>query len=81
MGKPFLTAGLGAGFGGAFCMAMMVAATTWGPSGVLALPIMTAGGDNPAMQMAYYGIGLVISYIMGFLFTSISLKDREVSNA
>ena len=81
MGKPFLTAGLGAGFGGAFCMAMMVAATTWGPSGILALPIMTAGGSNPAMQVAYYGIGLVISYIMVFFFTYISLKDREVSNA
>ena len=81
MGKPFLTAGLGAGFGGAFCMAMMVAATTWGPSGILALPIMTAGGDNPAMQVVYYAIGLVISYFMGFLFTYISLKDEEVSNA
>ena len=81
MGKPFLTAGLGAGFGGAFCMAMMVAATTWGPSGVLALPIMTAGGNDPAMQVAYYATGLVISYIMGFLFTYVSLKDTEVANA
>ena len=81
MGKPFLTAGLGAGFGGAFCMAMMVAATTWGPSGVLALPIMTAGGSNPAMQVAYYFIGLVISYLMGFLITHFTLKDAEVANA
>ena len=31
MGRPFITAGLGAGFGGAFVMAMQVAATTWGP--------------------------------------------------
>ena len=81
MGKPFITAGLGAGFGGAFCMAMMVAATTWGPSGVLALPIMTAGGSNPAMQVAYYAIGLVISYIMGFIITNFTLKDAEVANA
>lgn len=35
MGRPFITAGLGAGFGGAFIMAMQVAATTWGPSGIL----------------------------------------------
>ena len=81
MGKPFITAGLGAGFGGAFCMAMKVAATTWGPSGILALPIMTAGGTNPAMQVACYGIGLVISYIMGFIITNVSLKAEDVANA
>ena len=81
MGKPFITAGLGAGFGGMFCMIFKVAATTWGPSGILALPIMTAGGDNPAMQVAFYGIGLIISYIMGFIITNFTLKDEEVANA
>ena len=81
MGKPFITAGLGAGFGGIFCMIFKVAATTWGPSGILALPIMTAGGDSPAMQVVRYGIGLVISYIMGFVFTHFTLKDEEVANA
>ncbi len=81
MGKPFITAGLGAGFGGMFCMAMKVAATTWGPSGILALPIMTAGGDNPVVQVACYAVGLVISYIMGFIITNFTLKDEEVANA
>ena len=81
MGKPFITAGLGAGFGGAFCMAFKVAATTWGPSGVLAFPIMTAGGDNPAMQMGCYAVGLVISYIMGFIITNATLKAEDVANA
>ena len=81
MGKPFITAGLGAGFGGMFCMIFKVAATTWGPSGILALPIMTAGGDNPAMQVACYGTGLIISYIMGFIITNFTLKDAEVANA
>ena len=81
MGKPFITAGLGAGFGGMFCMFFKVAATTWGPSGILALPIMTAGGENPAMQVACYAIGLVISYIMGFVITNFTLKDSEVANA
>ena len=81
MGKPFITAGLGAGFGGMFCMIFKVAATTWGPSGILALPIMTAGGTNPAMQVACYGIGLVISYIMGFIITNVTLKAEEVANA
>ena len=81
MGKPFITAGLGAGFGGAFCMAMKVAATTWGPSGVLAFPIMTAGGTSATTQMACYAIGLVISYIMGFIITNVSLKAEEVAAA
>ena len=81
MGKPFITAGLGAGFGGAFCMAMKVAATTWGPSGVLAFPIMTAGGPSASTQMACYAVGLVISYIMGFIFTNFTLKDEDVANA
>ena len=81
MGKPFITAGLGAGFGGAFCMAMKVAATTWGPSGVLALPIMVAGGTSATTQMLCYVVGLVISYIMGFIFTNVSLKAEEVANA
>ena len=81
MGKPFITAGLGAGFGGMFCMFFKVAATTWGPSGILALPIMTAGGENPMKQVVCYGIGLVISYIMGFIITNFTLKDSEVANA
>ena len=81
MGKPFLTACLGAGFGGAFCMAMKVAATTWGPSGILALPIMVAGGSSPTGQLLRYLISLIIAYIMGFLFTHFSLKDEEVAAA
>ena len=81
MGKPFITAGLGAGFGGMFCMFFKVAATTWGPSGILALPIMTAGGNDPVKQVVCYGIGLVISYIMGFIITNFTLKDSEVANA
>jgi len=81
MGKPFITAGLGAGFGGAFCMAMKVAATTWGPSGVLALPIMVAGGNSATTQMLCYVIGLIISYVMGFIITNFTLKDADVANA
>ena len=81
MGKPFITAGLGAGFGGMFCMAMKVAATTWGPSGILALPIMVAGGNSPVVQMCCYAVGLVISYVMGFIITHFTLKDEEVANA
>jgi len=62
-------------------MAMKVAATTWGPSGVLALPIMVAGGTSATTQMLCYVVGLVISYVMGFIFTNVSLKAEEVANA
>ena len=81
MGKPFITAGLGAGFGGAFCMAMQVAATAWGPSGLLALPVMTAGAHSPAMTIVFYAVGLVISYVMGFIITNATIKVEDVANA
>ena len=81
MGRPFITAGLGAGFGGAFVMAMQVAATTWGPSGLLAIFVMTAGPDGATMSVACYVVGLLISYIMGFIVTNAMIKPEEVADA
>lgn len=81
MGKPFVTAGLGAGFGGAFVNLMQVASTTWGPSGLLGLFVMTEGPNGAAMSLGCFAIGLVISYIMGFIFTNIAIKPEEVANA
>lgn len=81
MGKPFITAGLGAGFGGAFVNLMQVASTTWGPSGLLGVFVMTAGPNGAAMSILFFVIGLVISYIMGFLFTNLAIKPEEVANA
>lgn len=78
LGRPFLTAGLGAGFGGAFLMAMQVASTTWGPSGILAFFVMTAGPNPATMNMIYYGIGLLISYVMGFILTKFMLADEAL---
>ena len=80
LGKPFITAGLGAGFGGAFVMLTKVLATAWGPSGVVALPLMT-GGSNGTMGILYFFIGLVISYIAGFIITYLVIKDEEIANA
>lgn len=81
MFKPFITAGVGAGFGGAFVCLMQVASTTWGPSGLLGLFVMTAGASSPVMSLVYYFIGLIISYIMGFIITNIVIKDEDVVNA
>ncbi len=40
LGKPFVTAGLGAGFGGAYVMLTHVMANAFGPSGLVAIPLM-----------------------------------------
>lgn len=75
MFKPFITAGLGAGFGGAFAMLMNVASTAWGPSGLVAIPLM-----NGVNKMLYFFIGLVISYIAGFIITKLVIRDKDVIN-
>ncbi|MDI9369824.1 MAG: PTS transporter subunit EIIC [Synergistota bacterium] len=75
MGKPFITAGLGAGFGGAYVMATGVMATSWGPSGLLALPMMQPG------SMLNYLAGILISYVGGFLITWIFVKESDVAGA
>ncbi len=74
MFKPFITAGLGAGFGGAFVMLTKVMASSWGPSGLVAVAIMKPN------SMLYYFLGLVISYIGGFIITKIVIKDTDVKN-
>ena len=61
LGKPFLTAGLGAGFGGAFIMLTQVASTTWGPSGLLGAFVMTAGQGGPGRSILFYLLALIIS--------------------
>jgi len=78
MGKPFMTAGIGAGFGGAFVMLMEVAATTWGPSGILGVFVMTEGPRGPVLSIACYVIGLIISCVAAFLITGVSVHDADI---
>lgn len=79
MGTPFFTAGLGAGFGGAFVMLMRSASTTWGPSGILGTLVMTAGPIAPLKSMLMYVIGLCISVVMGFLLTALFIRPKTLS--
>lgn len=72
--KPFVTACLGGAAGGffigmiAFLGFPMGLNSAFGPSGLVALPLMTSGGG--ALQaMTIYFLGLVVSYIAGFLIT------------
>lgn len=75
MGKPFITAGLGAGFGGAYVMMMGVTASAWGPSGWVALPLMQG-----TSSMLHFGIGLLISYLAGFIITRLVIKEEDLTD-
>lgn len=81
LGKPFVTAGLGAGVGGAFVMFMQVASTTWGPSGILGTFVMTEGPHGPIVSMGCYLAGLLISAVMGWLITRFAVSDEDVAAA
>ncbi|MCQ2792624.1 MAG: PTS transporter subunit EIIC [Bacilli bacterium] len=83
LGTPFITAGLGAGIGGAFVMAMGVASTAYGPSGLVALPLMCylyQDGQYVVSGLAYlyYVLGLLMSAIGGFIATYFLIKDKKV---
>ena len=80
LGKPFLTAGLGAGFGGAFVMLMEVAATTWGPSGLLGCFVMTEGPRGAGVSVACYAVGLLISGVAAFFITRLFVKADDVAH-
>ncbi|WP_051656407.1 glucose PTS transporter subunit IIA [Butyrivibrio sp. AE3004] len=79
LGIPFLTAGLGAGFGGAFIMLTQVASTGWGPSGLLGAFLMTAGQGGRARSVLFYLIALVISYVGGYVITNLFYGDKELN--
>lgn len=74
LGKPFITAGIGAGFGGALVMALEVASTTWGPSGLLGVFVMTAGPNGAVKSFLIYLAGLLVSYICSFLVTWLTYR-------
>lgn len=72
---PFITAGIGAGFGGAYVMLTQVMSTAWGPSGLVAIPLMSTPGG-----MKNYFIGLIIAYLAGFIVTKLVMKEESVKN-
>lgn len=72
---PFITAGIGAGFGGAYVMLSQVMSTAWGPSGLVAIPLMSTPGG-----MKNYFIGLIIAYLAGFIVTKLVMKEESVKN-
>lgn len=71
LGRPFLTACLGAGVGGAFQAAFGVATVAVGVSGIpLAFLVVTG-------QVFLYLAGVLIAYAAGFVFTYLfGFKDE-----
>lgn len=72
MVKPFITAGLGAGFGGAYVMMMHVMSTSYSPSGILAVTHMLP------QYMVHYLIGVLISYVAGAVITYFAIPAEDV---
>jgi len=79
LGRPFVTACLGGGFGGAFIMACGVASSGWGASGLLGIPMMGAGPVG-TKGMLLYCVGLAISCIMGFVLTFFTVPAERVKD-
>ncbi|RRJ66529.1 PTS sugar transporter subunit IIC [Paenibacillus oralis] len=73
LGRPFVTACLGGGFGGAllglFAMTgNFVGSVAIGPSGLVLIPLIQ-GPMGIGMTILGYLLGLIVSYIAGFLLT------------
>lgn len=78
--KAFLASCLGAGVGGALINFMGIASTGWGPSGILAIPMMVAGGMSALKSMMIYLAGLLLSSLSGFIFGLFLLRDQDICN-
>ncbi|WP_238883006.1 PTS transporter subunit EIIC [Clostridium sp. YIM B02551] len=63
LGRPFISACIGAGFGGAWCAIYKLGAIAVGPSGLALIPLVAQN-----KYLAYF-IGLLISYVAGFIIT------------
>jgi PTS system sucrose-specific IIC component len=75
LGKPFITACLGAACGGAFQAIMKTASLGIGVSGLSLLPLIT---DN---KYVFYIAGIVIAYTFGFIFTYLfGFKEEMADN-
>lgn len=71
LGKPFITAGLGAACGGAWIAFAHVGAIATGPSGLTAVPLILSE------DIGQYIIGILIAYIAAFVFTQLMYKYHK----
>lgn len=75
LGRPFITASIGAAIGGAFQAVTHTAAKGIGVSGLSLIPLIDDG------KYLLYFIGLVIAYVGGFIFTYLfGFKEEMAKN-
>lgn len=74
LGKPFITACLGAGFGSAVAVLFHIGAVTQGVSGLFGLLIVGVGQQIP------YLIAMIVAYIAGFIITYFFGVDEDRIN-
>ncbi|WP_453992852.1 PTS transporter subunit EIIC [Bacillus nitroreducens] len=75
LGRPFVTACLGAAVGGAFQAVMQTASGGIGVSGIPLIPLIV---DNKYLM---YFLGLLITYIAGFVFTYFFGYKKEMDES
>ena len=83
--KPFITACAGGAVGGLFIgtfawMGLPIGLNSaFGPSGLVAIPLMTSN-DGILPAMGVYLCGMIISYVMGYVFTRLfGIKNVELN--
>ncbi len=74
LGKPFITASIAGGFGGAFLAMMKVQTIAFGPAGITAIPLVVPG------KILYYFTGLLISYLAGFIITYLFGVPKNIND-
>ena len=57
-----------------------VASTTWGPSGLLGVFVMTAGPNGAVKSILIYLAGLVVSCVCSFFITLLTFRTKDLSD-
>ncbi|SHE37149.1 PTS system IIB component, Glc family /PTS system IIC component, Glc family [Seinonella peptonophila] len=76
LGRPFLTACIGGGFGGAIVSWWKVASYSIGVSGLSLFPLI----DHGVHGMIGYALGLITAYMSGYLFTYFYGFQHQMEN-
>lgn len=74
LGKPFITACIGGGFGGMIVAISGVATTSFGPAGLSAIPLVIPG------KVSFYMLGWLASFLGGLVLTYLFGVPKDINN-
>ena len=77
--RAFLASCIGAGIGGSLMISAGIVSSGWGPSGLLAIPMMIRPGGTVLLSMLMYLTIWVISVFSGFIFACIFVKKNSLA--